>query len=498
MSKVRSPGWWARWLLAVFGAAAVLASGYRVGLQRGAAAVERQAAPPPSTLPRLGDAVPAARPNRPNVVLICIDTLRADHLGLYGYSRNTSPRIDGFAADALVFERAYATAPFTSPSVVSILTGLYPQRHRVRLLWQKLDPQVVTVADWLKAANYQTAAVISNLVLSAEGAGLAARFDHYDDAVDEPEPNRPEMLERKAARTTDAALDWLRNQREAQRPFFLWVHYIDPHGPYLPPDDAPMRFTHETAHPVNPESIADYARTGTSTDGNDYVDAYDGEIVYTDREVGRLLDGLDDLGLGANALVILTADHGEFLLEREDLLFGHGFSVDEAVMHVPLIVRGPQLAAGRTADPVSVADITPSILQAAGLSIPPGLDGRSLLTRPLPVRPVYGEGPDPGGSGGLERCFYYPDHQIVVRHGKTNVPRASWVVRTDRAGMASTRLPADPADPAYRALVEMIRSDPDPGGRPAETHAGAPSSRLVAGDASREALQKLQGLGYVK
>lgn len=481
----------------------LIAFSYRAGVRSGHAATTPRRPTAPD-LPRL-DSASRVNSAAPNVVLICIDTLRADHLGVYGYSRNTSPRIDAFAAGARVFERAYAPTPFTSPSVVSMLTGLYPQRHRVRLLWQPITDEVVTVADWLGAAHYETAAVVSNLVLADDGLGIGKRFAHYDAKVSEPEPNRPEMLERNAAHTTDAALAWLR-ARDAQRPFFLWVHYIDPHGPYLPPADCPTRFTHSATRPVDRARIAPYARLGESIDGNDYVDAYDAEIAYTDREVGRLLAELDASGVGASALVVITADHGEFLLEREELHFGHGFTVDEAVLHVPLIVRHPALAPGRERTPVSLADVTPTILAAAGFSQPAGLDGRSLLTRPA-ARPVYAEGPDLGGSGGLERCFVYPDHKVVVRHGLSSIPRESWVEEwagpaTDagrgRGDDAGQRLAADPADPAYLRLVELIRSDPDPGGHPAGATSAAPSSRLVAGDASDDAVRKLRGLGYVQ
>jgi len=460
------------------------------------AAANAQAGAYAERLPRLADVRGALPPGAPNVVIICVDTLRADHLGAYGYSRPTSPRIDAFAQSGRVFERAYSTTPFTTPSVVSMLTGLYPYRHGVRLLWQPLDRKVVTLPEWLRAAGYQTAAVVSNLVLSDEACGLGSRFDHYDDAVDEPEPNRPKMLERRAARTTDAALSWLNEGRDAARPFFLWVHYIDPHGPYLPLEDALVRFTHDVPRPVNRDKIAEYARLGDSTDGLDYVDAYDAEIAYADREVGRLMDGLHALGLASDALIVLTADHGEFLLERDDLLFGHGFSVDDAVIHVPLIVRHPSIAAGRMDDAVSIADVAATVLEVVGLTPPPGLDGRSLARGAGRGAPPYAEGPDPTGSGGLERALVYSQRKAVIRHGRANVPRAAWT--EDAVNGSALRAPLAADDPAYRSLAELIAADPMQARAESAEDSGAPPSALVADDLSDEAISKLRALGYVK
>jgi choline-sulfatase len=171
----------------------------------------------------------------PDVLLICVDTLRADHVGLYGYARRTTPRIDAFFSSGRVFESAYAAAPVTTPSIVSALTGLYPHRHGVRLLMQRIAPELATVADYLRQAGYQTAGVVSNAVLTDKATGLGERFGFYDDFVDEREGFREEMYERRAARTTDAAIRWLSHERDADRPHFLFVHYIDPHGPYRPP-----------------------------------------------------------------------------------------------------------------------------------------------------------------------------------------------------------------------------------------------------------------------
>lgn len=486
-----------RRLLAWTAALAILLwAGWRAAPRPGPAAPADAALPAWPPLPQLHDAVRATAGKSPDIVLICIDTLRADHVGAYGYRRATTPRIDAFAAGARVHTRAYATTPFTTPSVVSMLTGVYPYRHRVRLLWQPMPEDVVTVPDWLRAAGYQTAAIVSNLVLSQEACGLGARFDHYDDAVDEPEPNRPRMLERRAARTTDAAINWLTTRRDAARPFFMWVHYIDPHGPYLPPEDAPRSFTHERPHPIDPEKVAAYARMSATTDGNDYVDAYDAEIAYADREVGRLLDALDAAGLMEQAVIILTADHGEFLLEREDRYFCHGFSVDECVVHVPLIVRRPGMAAGRRAEPVSVADIAPTVLAAAGLRPPDGLDGANLAGRR--ADPPYVEGPDPQGSGGLERAYVFSQRKAVLRHGRSHTPRASWEIDLSTSTGQPMRRGLDARDPAYQALVRLVRGDRTAGAAAGASEGAAPPSRIVADNLDADTLSRLRGLGYIE
>ncbi len=277
--------------------------------------------------------VACSSPAPPSLLLISVDTLRADHMSIYGYPRPTTPRIEKWFGDAQIFETAYATAANTSPSVVSSLTGLLPQGHGVRLLYQKISPDVVTVADLLGDAGFQTAAVVSNMVLTAEAIGLDQRFDYYDDFVDEQEPLR-RVFERKASRTTDAAIFWAATGRDSERPSFLWVHYIDPHGPYLPPPDKPTEFDHDAPVPINPNRVPAYQRIGGGSDGAEYIDLYDEEIAYLDREVGRLLKTYDRLGLLENTTVIFTADHGESMMEHHGW-FRHGYQVFEEIVRIP-------------------------------------------------------------------------------------------------------------------------------------------------------------------
>ncbi|NOX58109.1 MAG: sulfatase [Planctomycetes bacterium] len=434
--------------------------------------------------------------NGTSVLLITIDTLRPDHLGMYGYNRQTSPKMDALAKTAAVYTKAYATAPLTTPSIVSMLTGYHPNRHGVRLLWQPIESDTVTVADHLHRAGYQTAAIVSNIVLGNEACKLGDRFDHYDEAVDEPEPNRPHMLERRASRTTDAAVQWLERHRQADRPFFLWVHYIDPHGPYTPPSDSPMDFAHDKPIPISEEKIAEYVREPGLTDGAEYVDRYDEEIAYTDREVGRLVAAFDALELSMPPLTLLTSDHGENMMEGH-AYFSHGYDVNDAVIRIPLIARHPSIAVGMNDRLVSISDIAPTILDIVGLPVPTGLDGFS-LTVPSGAITIYAEGLDSGGSGGLHRTLIDAHTKTVIRHGRSNIPRESWAFDLLRDPHQKDRIATGNFSATYRALAAMIRSDPDPGGRPTHLANHEHSHGPVAGNADSKATRALRALGYIE
>ena len=285
---------------------------------------------------------PAGRPG--DILLITIDTLRADHVGLYGYERDTTPNLDRWFESAAIFERAYSTEASTSPSITSILTGKLPQEHGVRLFFQLLPAGLELVTDRLPDA-YQTAAIVSNMVLTDEAIGLGSHFDHYDDRVDQRESKR-RIFERNARGTTDAALAWLAAERDPRRPMFLWVHYVDPHGPYRPPEDWDVRFTHEGSHPIGDQYIPPYGRIEGVDDALAYVDLYDAEIAYTDFHVDRLLEGYARNHDVESALIVLTSDHGESMMEHERW-FAHTYHVYEEIACVPLMVRGPGVEPGR-------------------------------------------------------------------------------------------------------------------------------------------------------
>lgn len=432
-----------------------------------------------------------------NVIIVSIDTLRADHMSLYGYQRATTPNIDRFARTARVFDRAYSTSPFTSPSMVSMLTGLYPGGHGVRLLWQRIDAELVTLPDLLAPEGFQAAAIISNIVLGNDATGLGDRFAYFDETMDETQSQRPDMLERRADATTDAAIAWLDDKRDPNQPFFLWVHYIDPHCPYDPPADRPLDFVHPTARPLAADSIPESVRDDGVLDGLEYVDRYDEEIAYTDVHVGRLLDRVAESGLLESSLIVLTADHGEHLMDGDASFFSHGFGVRDAVVRVPLIIHGAGAPAGRVRQPVSICDITPTALAAVGIDSPSNIDGRSLLGAISP-RPPYVEGPDTGGSGGLQRAFVYPDRKVIVQHGRSNVPRRAWAFDPLSDPGELNPLPVDVSEPAYQILARIILEEPHPGGVPEKYRRGQKPTALVAAGADQQPIDSLRTLGYVE
>src|SRR6266404_4136639 len=300
----------------------------------------------------------AQTPAKPplNVVLITIDTLRADHLGCYGYKQIKTPNIDGLAADGVRFESAFAVVPVTLPSHSSMLTGTYPMLSGMHdFSANKLSPLQPTLASVLKQAGYETGAVIGAAVLDSR-FGLNQGFDFYYDHFDFSRLDQANLdqMERPGNVVADVALDWL--AKNSQKKFFLWMHLYDPHFPYRPPE------------PYSREYAAQ---------------PYDGEIAFADEQVGRLLRFLKEKGIYRNTVIVLCGDHGESLGEHGEKT--HGFFIYNATMHVPLIIRLPESrlpenAPARTlADPVSLVDLMPTILGAVGLEIPSQVQGRSLL-----------------------------------------------------------------------------------------------------------------------
>ena len=322
----------------------------------------------------------AQTPAKPalNVVLITIDTLRADHVGCYGYKQIKTPNIDALAADGARFERAFAVVPVTLPSHTSMLTGTYPMLSGMHdFSGNKLSPLQPTLASVLKQAGYQTGAVIGAAVLDSR-FGLNQGFDFYYDHFDFSRLDEANLdqMERPGNVVADVALDWL--AKNSQKKFFLWMHLYDPHFPYHPPE------------PYSREYAAQ---------------PYDGEIAFADEQVGRLLRFLKEKGIYQNTVIVLCGDHGESLGEHGEKT--HGFFIYNATMHVPLIIRLPENAAARTiADPVSLVDLMPTVLGAVGLEIPSQVQGRSLLPQLRDVR-------DHDDQAGRDRVLY----------GETFLPR---------------------------------------------------------------------------
>jgi arylsulfatase len=327
---------------------------------------------------------------RPGILLVTIDTLRADRLGCYGYGRPTSPHIDRLAARGMLFAQARATVPRTTQSIASILTGRYPKGHGARGLFSVLPAANVTLAEILKGEGYATAAFVSNMFLRP-GRGFEQGFEVYDNPPSRWEGN-------SAPAVTAAALAWLRALPPG-RPWFLWAHYLDPHWTYRPPPEIEPLFA---AAPWRPFTLYEDLERRRITKGQvifenrlhadevEYVRGlYDGEIAATDAALGPLLEA----AAGAGALVVLTSDHGESLGEH-GYHFAHGEYLYEPGLRIPLIVAHPaRVPPGSRSDAaVLTVDVAPTILALAGIRGMQGVDGRPILVGPAggPAAPAPG------------------------------------------------------------------------------------------------------------
>jgi choline-sulfatase len=345
-------------------------------------------APDPAKTPHATERRDAA--TAPDVVLYVIDTLRADHLGSYGYDRPTSPRIDAFAGDALTFTHAVAQAPWTRPSVASMLTGLEPLVHGASNLRRQLRADVPTLAEILQAHGYATAAFVTNANVAGR-LGFARGFETY---VELPEDHARPELHVPSAELVATVQAWLARRTDT-RPLFLYVHASDPHAPYTPEPAPLVRFWNggEPAPDVRTLRAALVQPADGSPPARDrsafppqqlaaLIAAYDAEIARSDAGFGALLDTLearDARGKRPRALVVLTSDHGEELGDHGDL--EHGHSLHDELLHVPLLIRAPDgRGAGEQRDAIAQhVDLLPTVLDVLGIEAPPGLPGLALL-----------------------------------------------------------------------------------------------------------------------
>ncbi|MEX0724907.1 MAG: sulfatase-like hydrolase/transferase [Planctomycetaceae bacterium] len=325
---------------------------------------------------------PRGRP-RLNVLLITLDTTRADHLGCYGAAVAKTATLDALAERGVLFERAYAPVPLTLPSHAAMFTGLLPPEHGVRLNGAyRLDESIPTLAEQLSKAGYRTGGFIGAFVLDRQ-FGLNRGFDVYNDDLHgdrertngiapapgshAPADDGHDHKERPGAEVVDAALAWLND--EPDEPFFCWVHVFDPHLPYLP---------------------------HAELFGSQFEDRpYDAELAYVDVQVQRLVDFLKETNAGEQTLVIIAGDHGESLGEHGEQT--HGYTLYNATLHVPLIFSCPSLWKNkvRVSEPVSLVDLTPTVLELLDLPSSSAHSGRSLAAaaagRPFPSLPCYAE-----------------------------------------------------------------------------------------------------------
>ncbi len=289
-----------------------------------------------------------------NLLLVSIDTLRADHLGCFGYAAAQTPRLDALARSGLSFTRATTVMPLTLPAHSSLMTGTFPAWHGVRDNggFYVADEQV-TLAETLRDKGFRTGGFVSAFVLDHRW-GIAQGFEKYFDDFDlEKFGDAPGMdsIQRPGSETVDQALAWLQADRE--RPFFAWVHLYDPHTPYEAPEPFRSRF---------PSTM---------------IGAYDAEIATADAQVGRLLDALDAEGRLDNTLVVVTGDHGEMLGEHGEQ--SHGFFIYDAATHIPVIVSGPGVPAREVPDQIRIVDLMPTALELLHVAVPKQVQGVSLM-----------------------------------------------------------------------------------------------------------------------
>jgi len=333
---------------------------------------------------RDAEAAEAVEVAPPNVLLIVVDTLRRDHLGAYGYERDTSPNLDRLAAESTRYERAVSHAPWTTPAIGALLSSQYPTTLGIQTEREVLPEPFVLLPEALVQAGYVTAAAVSHTFCSSRW-GFDQGFDYFDEAGiaggHDPEGAAPAV--------TRAALDFLAAEREA--PFFLWLHYFDPHSDYYEHEgfDFPSDYSGPVTSGAPFKRIEALARDGALAGPNlqRVLDLYDSEIAYTDHHIGRVLDQLRATGALDDTLVIVTADHGEEFLDHRKL--GHAHTLKDELIGVPLIVRYPDSAPATVTRPVGLVDVYPTVLDIAGL--PPRGDLAGVSLRDVSERPVFSE-----------------------------------------------------------------------------------------------------------
>ncbi len=395
-----------------------------------------------------------------NVLVVTLDTLRADRVGAYGYAAARTPVLDGLAARGARFSAATTTTPLTLSAHTSLFTGMWPTAHGVRdNTGFYVDDALTTLAEQLKGHGYRTGGFVGAFVLDARW-GIAQGFDHYFDEFDLSEDVGPglDAIQRRGAEVVDAAMAWLK--QPDPKPFFAWVHLYDPHTPY----DAPAEYA---------------ARFPATRDG-----AYDAEVAYTDAQLGRLLAALEADGRLANTIVVVLADHGEQLGEHREQ--SHGFFIYDAAVQVPLIIAAPGVAARVVSDQVRIIDVMPTVLELAGVDIPAAVQGASL-------KPALGGARQPllAYSESWYPRFHFGWSELrAVRDGRYKFIQAPRRELYDLAAdprelnnlAASDPARADGLERALRALV-------------AQTSRAGASTGPQPVDAAAE--QRLRALGYV-
>lgn len=405
---------------------------------------------------------------QPNVVLLSVDTLRADHLSCYGYDKPTSPNIDKLAEQGLLFEDALCDVPLTAPSFSGMHTGHYPRDLGLTRNGVELPPTMPVVAERFQAAGYFTFCVQSNWTLKADLSALNRGFDIYQDDFHKGRWGGIKS-ERGGEEVASIALDLLA-KRDQAKPFFAWIHFSDPHGPYQfheefnPWGERPWRM--KTAEKVRIQ--------------------YDSEIAFTDNQIARVLEALPP-----DTIIVFVGDHGESLYEHGYL--GHGRRVYQPGAHIPLIVRAPGVQPGRSSAPVRGADIGPTLLGLAGLPALEGAEGVDIIANPPQpdrVRVVEAHGGAAVGLPGVKGAMANmpPEGYGVVHQG--------WklVVQDQKTEIYNLR--EDPKELTNQLAAERDRADAMNKLLDA-WKAAAPKVNATAKELSKDDVEALKSLGYL-
>jgi len=379
-------------------------------------------APPKVEIPRI---------EKPDILIWLVDTLRPDHLGPHGYSRPTSPRLDEFARDAVVYQNAYAPSSWTKPATASLLTGVNPNRHKTVGYYGRLSGTRL-IGEYLKPLGYQTAAFSANPWILPRW-GFGAGFDFFN-------PAARHLSDARADKVANAVLRHL--GKEATRPFFCYVHAMDPHEGYDPP---PPYDTMWGERLPKRAKLGRWLRDPAPSVVEDLIKGYDGEIAFADEHFGKVLDFLKQRSLYEDTLIIFTADHGEEFFEHGH--GGHGRSLFEESVRVPLLVKFPKNAeAGRRVSArVSLVDVLPTLLAYLELDRTAVLDGVDLVE-------AIGK---PGGSRSTRAFFMQSDHVLTRGRSKT----------TERSVLAAVLLGrfkyVEQVLPVARKMLFDVVADPD-------------------------------------
>lgn len=325
----------------------------------------------------------AGKGRPPNIILISLDTLRADRLGVYGYGRATSPSFDRWAKDSALFRKAISVSNWTLPAHVSMFTGLYPSSHKVVGLDHKPAGEIALLSEILERAGYETMAFTGGGYLS-RGFGMHRGFNHFD-------PSRSntdlEGALRRAAKMI-AKLD-------GERPYYALIHAYDLHCPYDVPQEIEVRFESSGTEQIDPRGCGHTDSQISKAQALFLSDRYDERIRLVDDLLGRFFDFLESRSAFADTVLVITSDHGEAFLEHGKV--GHSHSLYSELLHIPLAIRAPGIAGREIGSVTSNVDLLPTLLDLAGLPIPQGLDGESLL--PVLLR----------GDGAAKRSFAFSE-----------------------------------------------------------------------------------------